>query len=362
VSPMRLLDRYIAREMLKLLALGLAMFVGIYLVVDLFEKLSRFLEARVAPELILQYYFFRLPKIVIEMLPVAVLLASLLSLSGLARHNEILAMKMGQVGTLRIAAPCLAVGLVMSGLAWLLAEQVAPGANEQALAIERMEVKRLPAYRLTQDRDIWYRADGNRFVHIDLIETASGVFRGMNVFTLSPDFELVERLDAQQATWSGEAGWELRGGYRIDQRGGGVRVSPFQTLRVDLRERPEEYARVAPSPEEMSYAQLKVYIDRLTRSGVNVLRYQVDLYAKLAVAGISFVMALIGVSFGMRTGRAGAMLWVGACIPMGFIYWTLLSIGFSLGRTGALPPLVAVWLPNLAFGTAGFISLWRLRG
>jgi lipopolysaccharide export system permease protein len=358
---MRLLDRDIARETLKLLALGLAMFVGIYLVVDLFEKLSRFLEARVAPGLIVQYYFFRLPKIVIEMLPVAVLLASLLSLSGLARHNEILAMKMGQVSTLRIAAPCLAVGLAMSGLAWLLAEHVAPGANERALAIERMEVKRLPAYRLTQDRDIWYRAEGNRFVHIDLIDSASGVFRGMSVFLLSPDFELLERLDAQAATWR-ETGWELTEGYRVDQRDGGVRVSPFETLRVDLQERPEEYARVAPSPEEMSYAQLKGYIDRLTRSGVNVLRYRVDLHAKMAVAAVSFVMALIGVSFGMRTGRAGAMVWVGACIPMGFLYWTLLSVGFSLGRTGALPPLVAVWLPNAAFGAIGFVSLWRLRG
>ena len=359
--PMRLLDRYIVRECLKLLGLSLLLFVGIYLVVDLFEKLSRFLEARVAGGLILRYYFFRLPKILIEILPVAVLLASLLTLSGMARHHELLAMKMGHVSTLRIAAPCLLVGLAASGAAWGIAEHLAPAANERALAIERMEVKRMHAYRLTQDRDIWYRAEGERFVHIGQIETGTGAIQGMSVFTLSPDFQILERLDAQEAAWRGEA-WELRNGYRLDQRLTPMQVTPFTTLRVALQERPEEFARIAPLPEEMSYAQLRRYIDRLTRSGVSVLRYRVDLYAKVAIAAVSLIMALIGVSFGMRAGRGGLMLWVGACIPMGFVYWTLLSVGFSLGRTGALPPLLAVWLPNSLFGLVGLVSLWRLRG
>jgi lipopolysaccharide export system permease protein len=47
---------------------------------------------------------------------------------------------------------------------------------------------------------------------------------------------------------------------------------------------------------------------------------------------------------------------------MGFLYWMLLSLGIALGRGGVLPPLVAAWLPNLVFGTAGVISLLRLRG
>jgi lipopolysaccharide export system permease protein len=358
---MRLLDRYIGRECLKLLILGLAVFVGVYLVVDLFEKLSRFLEARVSAELILRYYFFRFPKIVIEMLPVAVLLASLLTLSGMARYNELLAMKMGQISALRIAAPCILVGLVASGAAWGIAEYVAPAANEHALAIERMEVKRTPAYRLTQDRDVWYRAEGDRFVHIGVIDTRAGVIRSINVFRLSPNFEVLERVDAQEATWRG-GDWELKHGYRLDQRTSPLRVAAFDSLRLDVKESPEEFARIAPSPEEMSYAQLKTYIERLTRSGVSVLRYQVDLHAKGAVAAVSLVMALIGVSFGMRTGKSNVMLWVGACIPVGFVYWTMLSFGVSLGRTGALPPVIAVWLPNALFGLAGLFSLWRLRG
>ncbi|HXZ44577.1 MAG TPA: LPS export ABC transporter permease LptG [archaeon] len=358
---MRLLDRYIARECLKIILLCLVVFMGIYVVVDLFEKFSRFLEARVPPTLILRFYLFSLPNIFTQVLPVAVLLASLLSLGGMARHNEVLAMKMGQVGTLRIALPCIGVGLAASLAAGFATEYVAPHTNERALNIWRTEVRHLPAHRITQDSDIWYRAQGDRFVHISLIETQSGLIRGMSIFELSPNFELLRRVDASEATWSaGE--WTLWDGYQqvLDRQP--VETEKFHEMRIALSEGPAEFARVARSSEEMSYGQLRAYIQRLVSSGANAARYRVDLYAKMATALVSLVMSLLGVSFGLRTGRAGVMVWVGACIPTGFVYYLLLVLGIQLGRGGALPPLVAAWLPNLVFGAAGLLSLWRLRG
>lgn len=366
---MRLLDRYVARECLKILLLCLLVFLGVYVIVDLFEKFSRFLEARVTPALILRYYLFSLPTIFTQVLPVAVLLASLLSLGGMVRHNEVLAMKMGQVSSLRIALPCIGVGLIASLAAWMATEYVAPPTSERALNIWRTEVRHLPAHRITRDSDIWYRARGNRFVHISLIEAQSGLIRGISIFELSPDFDLVERVDAREASWSAggpsagtQAGWTLRNGYRLVLDQQPVRIEPFQEMSVPLGEGPEDFARVARSPQEMSYGQLRDYIQRLVSSGMNGTRYRVDLYAKPATALVSLVMALIGVSFGLRTGKAGVMLWVGACIPMGFLYWMLLSLGFALGRGGVLSPIVAAWLPNLVFGAAGLASLLRLRG
>ncbi len=358
---MRLLDRYIARECLKLLCLCLVVFVGVYVIVDLFEKFSSFLEARADPALIAWYYLFSLPNFLLQVLPVAVLLASLLTLGGLARHNEVLAMKMGQVSTLRIALPCIAVGLAASLAAWMTAEYLGPRTSEWALNIWRTQVRRLPAHRITRDSDIWYRAQGNRFVHISLIDPASGLIRGISIFELDPDYDLLQRVDARAAVWSKE-GWTLRDGYRLELDQAPVRIESFEEMGVPLEERPEDFARVARAPEEMSYAQLREYIERLVRSGVSVTRYRVDLYAKVATALASLIMALIGVSFGLRTGKAGLMLWLGACIPMGFLYWMLLVFGFGLGRTGAVPPLVAAWLPNVVFGAGGLLSLWRLRG
>jgi lipopolysaccharide export system permease protein len=358
---MRLLDRYIVRECLKILGLCLVLFIGVYLVVDLFEKLGRFLEARATVGMITSYYVFRLPKIFTEVLPVAVLLSCLLSLGGLAKNNEVLAMKMGHVSALRIALPCIGIGLAASLASWTTVEYIAPRASEQALNIERVEIRHLPAHRITRDSDIWYRAQGDRFVHISLIEPQAGLIRGISVFQLSPSFDLIRRMDAREASW-GPEGWTLRDGYQLELKTNPIRITPFREIRVELRERPEEFARVARSPEEMSYAQLREYIDKLVKSGVSATRYVIDLHAKVAIASVSLIMAVLGVSFGLRTGRSGVALWVGVCIPLGFLYYMLLSVGISLGRGGVIPPLLAPWIPNLLFGTASVASLWRLRG
>ena len=358
---MRLLDRYIGRECLKLLGLCLVVFLWAYVVADLFERFSDFLEAGTEPALIARYYVLSLPGFLLQVLPVAVLLSSVLTLGLLARNNELIAMKAGHVSTLRIALPCLVVGLVASLAAWLTAEHLAPRASEQALNIWRTQVSRVSTYSLARGHDIWYRAEGNRFVHVALIEPSSGLIRGMSIFELAPEFDLLRRVDARVAVWDRNE-WTLRDGYRLELDRTPARIESFEEMDVHLEEGPRDLARVDRAPEEMSYAELREQVERLARSGVSVTRYRVDLEAKAALSMASVVMALIGVSFGLRTGKVNTMLWVGLCIPTGLLYWLVLGYGFQLGRAGVLSPVIAAWLPNLVFGIGGLLSFWRLRG
>lgn len=362
---MRILDRYIARESLKVLAMALVVFVGIYLIVDLFEKLGRFLEAQVPVRFIVRYYLFSLPGIVFQTMPVGVLLASLLALGTMARHNELLAMKMGHIGTLRIASPCLALALLVSLAALALGQSVVPRATERAQDIMRVRVEKLPAIRLGRQNNIWYRARGDefhqQFLHIGLADVASGRLRDVTLIELTPRFVPTRRLDAREAVREKD-GWVLKDGYLwMFSPSGEVLLDRFQRMAVGLAERPEELTRVARATEEMSYDQLKDYIQRLAQSGVDVRRYWVDLYAKISLPFASAVMALIGIAFGLRTGKTGVLVWVGVCVPLGFLYWILLSLGLSLGRGGALPPAAAAWLPNAFVAAVGLTALVKVR-
>ena len=362
---MRILDRYIAREFLKILGMALAVFVGIYVIVDLFEKLGQFLEAQVPARIIIRYYLFTLPTIIFQVVPVAVLLSSLLALGTMARHNELLAMKMGQIGTFRIALPCLVLALLVSGAALALGQSLIPRAAERAEDIMRTRVKKLPAIRLGRQNNIWYSARGDefhrRFLHIGLAETASGLLHDVTLFELTPDFVPIRRLDSRDAVW--ESGtWVLKDGYLWTfSPSGGVMLDRFRRMAVGLAERPEELTRVVRAPEEMSYAELKDYIQRLAQSGVDVRRYWVDLDAKLSLPFASAVMALLGIAFGLRTGKTGVVVWVGASVPLGFLYWVLISLGFSFGRGGALPSLAAAWFPNALFAAGGLVALAKVR-
>ena len=139
---MRILDRYLAIEFLKVFMFSVAAFLALYLIVDLFDRLGSFLDA---PGLVvIQYYVYRLPWIGFQVMPVAVLLASLLSLGNLARNNELLAMKMARLSSLRIVAPLLILSVLVSLVTLTIGESVVPRMNERALNVYRVKVKRLP--------------------------------------------------------------------------------------------------------------------------------------------------------------------------------------------------------------------------
>ncbi len=356
---MRILDRYLATRFLNVFGCSLAVFLAVYVIVDLFDHLSGFLDA--PGNVVIRYYLYRLPWIGFQVMPVAVLLAALISLGNLARHNELLAMKMGQLSSMRIVAPLMILSLLASLAALALSESIIPRMNERALNIYRVKVKKVPAFRRTRENDIWYRAKGNRFLNISLMEVASGVVRGFTLFELSPDFQLIRRVDAKEARWRDGQWWLEDGFVSLTQPDGTYQVNPFASLALDLEEKPEDLAQVVRESEEMNSAELREYIGRLVKSGVNSIRYQVDLAAKGSTAFVSLVMALIGIAFALRTGKGGVMAWTGACVLVGVCYWILLSLSISFGRGGVLPPFVAAWLPNAIFTAAGLGSVLTVK-
>lgn len=356
---MRILDRYIVREFLGIFAFSLAIFIALSAIVDLFDRLSRFLD--VPGMVIIQYYANRLPWFGFQVLPVAVLLAALFSLGRMARHNELLAMKMGHLSAFRIVAPLLVLGLVVSFAALILGESIVPHMNERALNAYRVKVQKISPFQRTRDNDIWYRAKGNRFLHISLLDITAGHIRGLTLFELSPDFALLRRIDAREARWQ-DGRWVLQNGeISWTKPDGTYRVDPFTSLTLYLDEKPADLAQVVRESEEMSSAELREYIERLAKTGVNSVRHQVDLAAKGSAAFTSLVMALIGIAFAFRTGKRGVMTWTGACVIVAVCYSILNSFAISLGRGGVLPPIVAAWLPNALFTAAGLASVLRIK-
>ncbi|MDD5560253.1 LPS export ABC transporter permease LptG [Candidatus Methylomirabilis sp.] len=356
---MRILDRYLAREFLRLFVFSLAIFLALAAIVDLFDRLSRFLD--VSGIVVIQYYFHRLPWFGFQVMPIAVLLAALFSLGRMTRQNELLAMKMGHLSFLRIIVPLLVLSLVVSLAALILGESIIPQMNERALNAYRVKVQKVSPFQRTKDNDIWYRAKGNRFLHISLLEVASGNIRGLTIFELSPDFRLLRRVDAKEARWQGGRWWLRDGEVSWTRPNGSYRVDPFTNLTLDLEEKPTDFAQVVREAEEMSSAELREYIERLGKSGVNSMRYQVDLAAKGSTAFMSLVMALIGIAFALRTGTRGVMAWTGACVVVAICYSILNSFSIALGRGGVLPPVVAAWLPNVLFSAAALSSVLTVK-
>ena len=116
---MRLLNIYISRAFLQFFGLSLGGCVGLFFLVELFDRLDEFLERQVAWYGAGRYLVFKLPGIAYQVVPVACLLASVLTFSTLNKGSEIIAMRAAGVAPWRLASPVLLFG-GLSGAALLL--------------------------------------------------------------------------------------------------------------------------------------------------------------------------------------------------------------------------------------------------
>ena len=109
----------------------------------------------------------------------------------------------------------------------------------------------------------------------------------------------------------------------------------------------------------MTYRELKSYVAELEASGQSVPSLEVELHKKISLPFASIVMALVALPYAFRLGRKGTLYGVGVGLVLGMVFFAMLAFSSTLGQTGALPPLIAVWTPNIAFL---MLSLYLLLG
>jgi len=139
---MRVLDRFLIIEYLGNLLLITVSLVLIFLIIDFFGKFRMFLSNHATYMQMGSYFFFRLPMIISQMLPAAVLLSSLVTCGYLSRHNEITAMKANGISIYRVALPILTIAVLISLLIFLLSEWITPYTNDRAENIRIIEVQK----------------------------------------------------------------------------------------------------------------------------------------------------------------------------------------------------------------------------
>jgi len=356
VKPGRILDRYVLREFVGYLLLGLAGFIVIFIVVDIFEKIDVFLDHHAPATLVTRFYLYRAPEVVVQVLPVALLLATFLALGQLNKFGELTAMRASGLSLSRILRPVFLGAAAAALFALALGEFVVPRANRERDAIFEQQIQRLQRPVLSERPDLTYLGSGGRifYIHLYLVkekrmhEVSLQEFRGG---------ELVRRIDAAEATWDGRR-WVFASGYLRSFDRGRETAHEFDRMAVNgLVERPEDFAKEIPQPAEMNYLELRSYVERLRASGARVANYLVDLHLKLAFPLINFIVVLIGASLATRLRMQSAALGFGLSVAISFIYYALMRTGQALGHNGALPPYVAAWLADVVFGTIGLAML-----
>ncbi len=229
---MRLLDRYLLRELLLPLSVCLGGFLVFWIAFDLFNDLRTFQEEHATLRGIVQLYGIRLPDLLMTILPVGELLGLLYALTQLARHNEITAIRAAGVSLWRIALPYFAVGILFSGGLYWLNEEVAPHAveREQQLRLGWLDPQAGNAARLWQTNVNFQNSTERRAWSIGRFNLATYEMEQPRVDMYLPK-EAFRELTASTARWTNGA-WSLTNGLELLHRFGG---DPAPASRIQRR-------------------------------------------------------------------------------------------------------------------------------
>ncbi len=196
---MRIIRRHILAEFLKVLAVTAASLTALFLVIEVVETADDLIEYGAPLSVGLRYFACKLPGIFFQTCPMAVLLATLVSLGILNRQGEITAIKAAGVGLAGALAPLFVAGAVVSVLALGVNETVAPASERAAESIEARWLGR-GAERIHMGRMGFWLRSGDTIYNIMEIDAEEGTLRGVDVYTLDiPPFALASRVSAPSA-------------------------------------------------------------------------------------------------------------------------------------------------------------------
>jgi lipopolysaccharide export system permease protein len=342
----------LAREFLRVFLTSLVCVASLYLIVDFFDRVSAFLGTGTSLWTIIRYFFYKAPLSVSRVVGFATLFSTLFCLGMMSRTHQITAMRSSGISVQRIALPLLILSSAICFFTFYWNEALVPIFAHQAQTIFRTEVKGKQRQSLFGTSDIWIRGEGS-FINVNNFDAATDTLQGVTIFLLNRDFSLRGLVETPMARWTGR-GWEAKQITAWDVSTDGKMFLQNPAVLPPITETPEDLKLLARDPEEFTFFDLQKQIADMKAKGIDATSYGVDLQTKVALPLISPLMVLIAIPFALKRHMSGSMaLSFGLAMIIGFGYWVLTAFCVSLGHSGALPPLLAAWLPNAIFAMIG---------
>ena len=371
-----LLDVYVSRQYLAVFGMAFVALVGIFYISTFIDLADKLFGGRATTGLLLRYFYFATPQYVYYIIPMAALVATLVTIGVLTKNSELIVMRACGISLYRSALPLLLFAVLFSIVLFEMQEHVLAGSNREATRLNAI-IRGYPTEQFGMLNRQWIVGRSGDIYRYELFDPRVNQFSKLSMFHLDAGEWKLETLtyareaalvrhpgadDQPVLMWVGRAGW--RRDFATAKRHNGVRpavtYTPFAEHTLSL-EPPSYFKTEEVEADRMTYRELEAHIAQLKASGYHVVPYVVQLQRKMAFPFVTLVMTLLAVPFAVTTGRSGAFYGIGVGLVLALVYWTALSIFGALGAGGWMSPLLAAWAPNILFGAAAAYMLLTVR-
>ncbi len=363
---MRVLDRYLIRELFIPIFITSITLVFLVLVADLFDNLDSLLKNHTSLFLIFKYYLMLTPYAFNQTIPWATLLGTIYLFVSFNFHNEIVAMKVAGLEIATIIRPILFLGVLIGIANFLVNDHLVPKTFRAAQEIREVHIEK--KRRKEEGRvytNVTYYSEGNQLQFYRFFNDGKKTVEDVILLWLDPLTRRTQRkMVAKKGVWREGKGWIFENvtEYEMDPQGrilGEPRNSVTKQY-DDLQTTPENLRFAASETAFLSTKELKHYIEKLTENGIKPYSEKVEYQYRLAAPWHSLVMMLITIPLLSPTRTKKIIAFnVLICLGLVFAFHVTGAFSLALGKTGRLFPFLSAWLNTILFAAGAIYFLER---
>lgn len=355
---MKILDKYILKNLLLTFFYSLFLFAFISVVIDISEKTDDFVKSGLSTsQIFAEYYIGFIPHILALLFPLFVFLATIFFTSKLAERSEIIAILASGTSFNRYLLPFLMSGIILATTLWFGSRYVIPKANAIRVSFQSNYIDKNSTYNpLVANRNsIYLQISASSFASISY---DTGTKKGTNFFVQHITNNKVDfNLRAESIKWdSAKQNWILENVVerKIDGLKETVQLIPRKTMNYNFK--PLDLKRDEYTKDMLVTPDLDRFINLEEQRGVEGLNaLKVERHRRDATPASVILLTMIGALVASRKVRGGS----GVHLATGFIAVGIyiLADKFStiFSTKGNFPPALAAWTPNIMFL---FVAVW----
>jgi len=358
---MRILDKYILSKIIKGYFCLLFLFLGLFIIIDIFSNLESFLKSKVTFLEIINYYFFSLPFIFLKVSAFSLLISSIYLFGEFNKNNELIGMRIAGLSILRIILPVLTFSLTISLFSLFIQEKVLLFSQKK---IEKTKLKLIRNKKIPTKENLAFRYQ-NMIFFVSSYLPEKNMLKDVIIFKENVKGEIEEKIIAKRII-NKDNQWEANDAiiYPLNKKN----LSPLykKTLSLNIKRVSFEDIIIKKSVFSQFSSLKDIYKERERLKKIKAKRlveYLTIQYHEKLCEPFSHLFLVIGVlpfALEIRKRKVG-LISFGMGFFFSFIYYVIFSISLALGKAGIILPFLSCWIAPLFFIILGISGLFLIK-
>jgi len=349
------LDTYIIKKFLGTYVFSIGLIISIAVVFDFNERMDKFMTNNAPWEaIVFDYYLNFIPYFANLFSPLFVFIAVIFFTSKLAENSEIIAMYSTGMSFQRLMRPYMISAAIISIATFFLGSYIIPGGNATRLDFEGKYYKPRP---INTVQGIQLEVDSGVIAYLESYVVRNYTGRNFSLDKFE-DKKLVSHLTAKSIQYDTTAthkwiikDYEIREMYGVEEK-----VTRGEKIDSIIKMEPSDFIITRNQQEMLSSPELKEYIDKQKRRGFgNIKEFEIEYHRRIASSFASFILTTIGLCLSSKKAKGGMGLNLGIGLALSFSYILFQTVSSTFAINGNMPPVIAVWIPNIVYA---FIAVY----